>query len=74
MSDGSGTEGMGRVEIERWWPRLSIESKHRLLAQLGADIDDRTAAEIESITGAAAPARLSPAEQRFVRTQIEPVD
>jgi hypothetical protein len=70
----SGTEGTGRVAIERWWPQLSIESKHRLLAELGADIDGQTAAEIESITGAAAPERLSQAEQQFVRTQIEAVD
>ncbi|RZS68728.1 hypothetical protein EV187_1164 [Agromyces ramosus] len=64
----------GRVEIERWWPHLSIEAKHRLLAELDADLDAETVAEIESITGGAAPDRLTPAEQRFVITQIEAVD
>ncbi|GAA4376046.1 hypothetical protein [Agromyces bauzanensis] len=78
MGSGSGTEhlanGSERVAIERWWPHLSIESKHRLLAALDAAIDEKTAAEIESVTGAGAPARLSGAEQQFVRTQVEPVD
>ena len=63
-----------RAAIERWWPHLSIEAKHRLLAQLGGHIDDETAAEIESITGVSAPERLTAAEQQFVRTQIEAVD
>jgi hypothetical protein len=60
--------------IERWWPHLSIEAKHRLLAELGGPVDDETAAEIESITGASAPERLTIAEQQYVRTQIEAVD
>ena len=64
----------GRVEIERWWPHLSIEAKHRLLAELGADLDAETAAEIEALTGGTAPERLTPAEQQFVITQIEAVD
>lgn len=64
----------GRSEIERWWPHLSIDAKHRLLADLDGPVDDETAAEIESITGAGAPERLTAAEQQFVRTQIEPVD
>ena len=63
-----------RVAIERWWPHLSIEAKHRLLAELDGEIDSKTAAEIESITGNVAPERLSVAEQQFVRTQIEAVD
>lgn len=78
MGNARGMErSTGAVEhasIERWWPRLSIESKHRLLAELTADIDAETASEIESITGVGAPERLSPDEQQFVRTQIEPVD
>ncbi len=69
-----GNGGSERVSVERWWPQLSIDSKHRLLEDLGAPIDDRTATEIESITGADAPERLSADEQQFVRTQIEPVD
>lgn len=64
----------GRVEIERWWPHLSIEAKHRLLAELDAALDAETVAEIESITGGTAPDRLTLAEQRFVLTQIEAVD
>jgi hypothetical protein len=63
-----------RVPIERWWPHLSIEAKHRLLAELDAPIDADTADEIQSITGVAAPERLTPSEQRFVETQIEAVD
>ena len=64
----------GHVEIERWWPHLSIEAKHRLLAELDADLDAETVAEIESLTDGTAPDRLTPAEQRFVITQIEAVD
>ena len=70
----SATHDTDRGAIERWWPHLSIEAKHRLLAELTAPIDAETAAEIESITGAPASERLTPAEQRFVLTQIEPVD
>jgi hypothetical protein len=64
----------GRVEIERWWPHLSIEAKHRLLAELDGPVDAETAAEIESLTGGTAPDRLTPAEQQYVATQIEAVD
>jgi len=64
----------GSVEIERWWPHLSIEAKHRMLAALDGPIDAETAAEIESLTGGTAPARLTPADQRYVVTQIEAVD
>lgn len=60
--------------IEDWWPRLSIGSKHRILEDLEAPIHAEVAAEIERITGASAPDLLSPAERRFVLTQIEPVD
>lgn len=63
-----------RVEIERWWPHLSIDAKHRLLAELDGPIDADTAAEIESITGREAPEHLSAGEQQFVRTQMEAVD
>ncbi|MFD4422346.1 hypothetical protein ACFWN7_12710 [Agromyces sp. NPDC058484] len=62
------------AEIERWWPHLSIDAKHRLLAELDGPIDVETAAEIESISGGGAPERLSPGEQRFVLTQMEAVD
>ena len=64
----------GHVEIERWWPHLSIEAKHRLLAELDAAIDAETVAEIEALTGGMAPDRLTLVEQRYVITQIEAVD
>ncbi len=63
-----------RTPIERWWPKLSIGSKHRILEALDEPIDARTADEIASITGRPAPERLTNAEQAYVRTQIEPVD
>jgi hypothetical protein len=68
------TAPVGAAEIERWWPHLSIEAKHRLLAELDGLIDAETAAEIESITGGGAPQRLDSGEQQFVLTQIEAVD
>ena len=67
-------DAAARAEIERWWPQLSIEAKHRLLARLEADLDAETAAEIVSLTGGTAPDRLTLAEQQFVITQIEAVD
>jgi len=72
----TANEGAPRntAEIERWWPHLSIDAKHRLLAQLDGPIDAETAAEIESITGGEAPARLNAGQQQFVRTQMEAVD
>lgn len=72
MNDGAVP--VSAVEIERWWPHLSIEAKHRLLAALDALLDAETAAEIEAITGGGAPERLSRSEQQFVLTQIEAVD
>ena len=63
-----------RTPIERWWPKLSIGSKHRLLEALDEPIDARTADEIASITGHPAPERLTNGEQAFIRTQIEAVD
>ncbi len=72
----TANEGARRdhVDIERWWPHLSIDAKHRLLAELDGPVDADTAAEIESITGGGAPERLSAEEQQFVRTQMEAVD
>ncbi len=72
----TANEGARRdhVDIERWWPHLSIDAKHRLLAELDGPVDSDTAAEIESITGGRAPERLSAEEQQFVRTQMEAVD
>ncbi len=61
-------------EIERWWPHLSIEAKHRLLVDLDGEIDAETAAEIEAIVGGPVDGSLSPAERAFIRTQMEAVD
>ncbi|GAA1779780.1 hypothetical protein [Agromyces lapidis] len=63
-----------RSAIEDWWPKLSINSKHRILEDLEAPIHAEVAAEIERLTVGPAPDLLSPAERRFVLTQIEPVD
>lgn len=61
-------------EIERWWPHLSIDAKHRLLGDLDGEIDAATAAEIEAIIGGPVDTSLSPAERAFIRTQMEAVD
>ena len=68
MNDATGHE------IERWWPRLSIDAKHRLLRDLDDVIDAETVSEIEALVGAPVSERLSPAERAFIRTQIEAVD
>jgi len=64
----------GRAEIERWWPHLSIRARHLVLDDLTAPLDETVIVEIEAITAASAPDRLTEAEQRFVLTQIEAVD
>ena len=61
-------------EIERWWPHLSIDAKHRLLVDLDGEIDEVTVAEIEEIVGGPVDTTLSPAERDFIRTQMEAVD
>lgn len=61
-------------EIERWWPHLSIEAKHRLLNDLDGEIDQATAVEIEALVGGPVEPSLSPAERAFIRTQMEAVD
>ncbi|WP_173922735.1 hypothetical protein [Agromyces sp. Marseille-P2726] len=74
MDATHGSSTPGRVAIERWWPRLSIAARHRVLEDLEAELDDETAAEIESLTGEQAPDRLTPGERAYIRTQIEAVD
>ncbi|MFB6612404.1 hypothetical protein ACFCVO_18930 [Agromyces sp. NPDC056379] len=59
---------------ERWWPKLSIGAKHRLLADLDARIDADTAAEIEELCGVPPGERLDAAARAFIITQIEAVD
>ncbi|MDF2992450.1 MAG: hypothetical protein K0S37_2964 [Microbacterium sp.] len=72
----------GRIPVERWWPPLPIEAKHRVLAAIeeagDADevvLDDGLVAEIAEIDGSGeAPARLTSHERDFIRTQTEAVD
>ncbi|WP_157007349.1 hypothetical protein [Agromyces laixinhei] len=73
--DGRGDRAGGpTASVEHWWPRLSIGAKHRVLADMSAPIDAETAHEIEELCGEPAPVRLTPADEAFVHTQIEPVD
>lgn len=73
-------ETAARIEIERWWPHLSIEAKHRVLRDLEAELDEEAIAEIVVIAArsgrpdAEPPVRLEAHERDYVRTQIEPVD
>jgi len=73
-------DATARIEIERWWPHLSIEAKHRLLQDLEAELDEEAIAEIVVIAArsgrpdAEPPVRLAPHERDYVRTQIEAVD
>jgi hypothetical protein len=66
--------GEREVRVEEWWPRLSIEGKHAILADPEAPLADGVRAEIVELTGRAAPERLDDAEVGFVRTQIEFID
>jgi len=63
-------------EIHEWWPRLSIDAKHRLQEDPGAELPDAVRAEIAEITGHDVPAgtRLTAEEADFIDTQREPVD
>lgn len=63
-----------RPAIERWWPHLSISARHHVLDDLSGPLDETVSREIEAITGASAPERLTESEQRYVLTQIEAVD
>jgi hypothetical protein len=71
---GNEERARDAMGVERWWPHLSIASKHRLLADLDGAIDEETAAEIEALHGTAPPERLTRAARDFIRTQIEAVD
>ncbi|WP_400999923.1 hypothetical protein [Agromyces sp. GXQ0307] len=62
------------VPIEDWWPPLSIEGKHAILADLRAPLTDGVRAEIVELVGRAAPEKLDDREIEFIRTQIEFVD
>lgn len=63
------------LSIERWWPHLSIESKHAVLEDARRPLTAVVLAEIEAITGHRPDRdRLDQAERDFVLTQVEPVD
>ena len=62
------------TEAERWWPHLSIEAKHEILADPTAPLSERVRAEIRDRTGAEPPDRLGAADRAFIETQIEAVD
>ncbi len=78
----------GRIPIERWWPPLSIDGKHLVLAALDGIADDEASGDrveleldlavVEEISGLGleveAPLRLTRRECEFIRTQIEAVD
>ena len=62
------------TDAERWWPQLSIESKHAILEDPEGALSDGVREEIARISGGEAPDRLSSADVLFIRTQIESVD
>ena len=66
--------GERMTDAERWWPHLSIEAKHEILADPAAPLSERARAEIADRTGAEAPERLGAADVEFIETQIEAVD
>ena len=64
-----------RHSIERWWPDLSIESKHAVLEDVDGPLPEGVLDEIERLTGRPHDRdRLDHDERDFVRTQTEPVD
>ena len=56
-----------------WWPHLSIDAKHAILADLEGPLPDGVRREIESLGGEPSE-RLTDADVQFIRTQIEAVD
>ncbi|WP_394554173.1 hypothetical protein ACDF64_06355 [Agromyces sp. MMS24-JH15] len=70
----------GRIPIERWWPRLSIDARHRVLEAMEGDgeLDAIVIAEITEAVGADAsapvPGHLNEHERGYIRTQMEAVD
>ena len=61
------------TDAERWWPHLSIDAKHAILADPEAALPDDVRSEIAEL-GGDAPERLAPGDVQFIRTQIEAVD
>lgn len=62
------------TDAERWWPQLSIESKHAILDDPEGTLPDGVRDEVARLSGGEAPERLSAADVLFIRTQIEAVD
>lgn len=60
-------------DAERWWPHLSIESKHAILADPTGPLPETVRREIAALGGDASE-RLTGDEVQFIRTQIEAVD
>lgn len=61
--------------IRRWWPHLSIEAKHAVLADPRRPLTEAVLDEIEHITGQRPDRdRLDDEERDFVETQTEAVD
>ena len=62
------------TDAERWWPHLSIDAKHAVLADLEGPLPEAVRDEISALTGEPAPERLDAAEIAYIRTQVEAVD
>jgi hypothetical protein len=65
--------GEHATDAERWWPHLSIESKHAILADPEGALPEGVRREIAELGGEASE-RLEPGDVQFIRTQIEAVD
>ena len=66
--------GEQRTDAERWWPRLSIDAKHAILADPEGALPDSVREEISERLGEPAPERLGAADLAYIRTQVEAVD
>jgi hypothetical protein len=62
--------------IEKWWPYLTIGSRHAILRAGDRPLEYRVIAEIQRATGEEVPAGmvLSDRDRRFVAAQMEAVD
>lgn len=62
--------------IHEWWPRLSIEARHEMIASGSLRLDEAVREEIRTITGAVVGAEeeLSDQDLDYARTQMEAVD
>lgn len=62
--------------IERWWPYLTIGSRHAVLRDPSRPLENRVLVEIERATGETIGpgATLTDADRDFIETQMEAVD